>query len=99
MYGDKIQTNMRKRIEIKYSGRVQGVGFRFTAERLAKANGVNGYVKNLSDGRVAVVAEGEEKLLEGFLNALEIEMERCLDNKNLEWLPPTGEFKRFEIRF
>src|SRR2546422_7507960 len=46
------------------SGRVQGVGYRFFAERVAQELGMGGYVKNLWDGRVEVYAIGDEALLE-----------------------------------
>ena len=45
-----------KRMQIFFSGTVQGVGFRFTAERLARRFPVTGFVRNLEDGRVEVVA-------------------------------------------
>ena len=48
----------RERRRIYYSGRVQGVGFRFSTQRLASGFAVAGSVKNLRDGRVEVVAEG-----------------------------------------
>ena len=51
---------MRKRMHILYSGRVQGVGFRFTAETMAVESGIQGWVKNLGDGRVEIMAEAEE---------------------------------------
>jgi acylphosphatase len=53
------------------SGRVQGVGFRFFAERTATSLGVGGYVKNLYDGRVEVYAIGSAKQLDALRNALQ----------------------------
>ena len=47
-------------------GRVQGVGYRYFALRAAEALGVSGYARNLADGRVEVVAEGEEAVLTDF---------------------------------
>ena len=52
------------------SGRVQGVGFRFFAERTATSLGVGGFVKNLFDGRVEVYAIGSAKQMEALKNAL-----------------------------
>jgi acylphosphatase len=49
------------------SGRVQGVGFRFFAERAARAAGVKGWVRNLPDGRVETVAEGDEEAVSRYL--------------------------------
>lgn len=51
-------------------GLVQGVGFRFFAQRAAARHQVSGYVRNLSDGRVEAVAEGEAKAVENFKNDL-----------------------------
>jgi acylphosphatase len=48
------------------AGRVQGVGYRFFAERVAIQLGIHGYVKNLWDGKVEVYAIGDEVLLEEF---------------------------------
>jgi len=52
------------------SGRVQGVGFRNFACKIGKSCGLTGYAKNLSDGTVEIVAEGEEKKLAEFLHRL-----------------------------
>lgn len=60
----------RSRLEIIYSGRVQGVGFRFNAKMTARGFDVTGTVKNLPDGRVELVAEGERAELEAFAQAI-----------------------------
>ena len=88
-----------RRVEIRYSGRVQGVGFRFTAERFAVAHKVVGYVRNLADGRVEVVAEGEENTLKEFLDTIRQDMGYLVSSYTINWFPATGEFKKFSIRF
>ncbi len=55
---------------VYYSGRVQGVGFRFTAQHVARGFDVAGYVRNLPDGRVELVAEGDPAEIDGFLAAV-----------------------------
>ncbi len=52
------------------SGLVQGVGFRFFTQRAAARHQVRGYVKNLEDGRVEALAEGDEKSVENFKHDL-----------------------------
>jgi acylphosphatase len=54
-----------------FSGRVQGVGFRATAERLAGRFAVDGYVRNLDDGRVELVASGDPGEIDAFAAAIE----------------------------
>ncbi len=61
---------MKIRKHFCFSGRVQGVGFRFQACRLAQSLGLTGYVLNLSDGRVELEAQGEEELVWNLLSAL-----------------------------
>ena len=60
----------RERLRVHYSGRVQGVGFRLTSEHLARSFEVVGYVRNLEDGRVELVAEGEPTELQSFLDSI-----------------------------
>lgn len=63
-----------QRRRVWYEGRVQGVGFRYTARRLAEAFPISGSVRNLADGRVEVVAEGEPSAIAAFLDAIAREM-------------------------
>ena len=58
-----------------FSGRVQGVGFRYTTYQVAKEFELSGYVQNLADGRVRVEAEGERAEVESFLKTLRDRMD------------------------
>ena len=58
-----------------FSGRVQGVGFRYSTFQIAKGFEVNGFVKNLLDGRVELQAEGEEGECKAFLTEVESELD------------------------
>ena len=82
-----------------FSGHVQGVGFRYTARSTARRYRVSGYVQNLSDGRVVVVAEGDGAELERFLADLRASMQEYLRDMQTEFGTPTGEFASFDVRF
>lgn len=56
-----------KRLRIVVKGLVQGVLFRAYAKRRANSLGLNGYVKNMQDGSVAIVVEGDDSAVESFL--------------------------------
>ncbi len=56
--------------KIIFSGRVQGVGFRYTTNRIARNYPVQGYVKNLPDGTVELMAEGEEDQVAKFVDEI-----------------------------
>lgn len=90
---------MRKRVHIFYSGYVQGVGFRFTTERIAHKLGVTGWVRNLIDGRVEVIAEAEETVLKRFIEQIEEQMRGYIRNAKIDWTEAQNEFGDFEIRF
>jgi len=62
------------RRRIFYQGHVQGVGFRYTTHRIAANFDVTGYVKNLTDGRVEVVIEGQAKEIKAFMDELAADM-------------------------
>lgn len=97
--GKPAGCSMRKRMHILYSGRVQGVGFRFTAENIAIELGIQGWVKNLSDGRVEIMAQGEEEVLKDFSKRLKQFFLRYIQNTDIQWQDATGEFNAFEIKF
>jgi acylphosphatase len=64
----------RERRRVVFSGRVQGVGFRFISRRLAQRFAIAGFVRNLDDGRVELVAEGERDEVDSFLAAIHREL-------------------------
>ena len=78
-------------------GRVQGVGFRFFAERAARELGVRGWVRNRPDGSVEALAEGEDEALETFIERLKRgPLSSRVDRVEVAEEPPQG-FSRFEI--
>ena len=82
---------------VVYSGRVQGVGFRYTTHSLAQGYAVTGYVRNLSGGDVEVVAQGEPEEIDRFLTALQSRMTRYIAGKTAQE-QPCGDFKSFMVR-
>jgi acylphosphatase len=83
---------------IWYSGHVQGVGFRLTARRVATGYEVAGTVRNLADGRVELVAEGERGELEAFRTAIpEAGLRGFIRDAQVLWGPALGGFRGFEI--
>jgi acylphosphatase len=88
------------RVRVKAAGRVQGVAYRFFAEKSAAALGVTGWVRNLPDGRVEVLAEGEAGPIESFLERLKAGPRLArIDSFDVLREPATGEFGDFRIVF
>ena len=88
----------RKRMQVLYSGQVQGVGFRYTARSVAAGFEVTGTVRNLADGGVELIAEGAKDELEGFRQAIrESGLEHFIRHEAVTWQEATGEFRGFEI--
>ncbi len=91
---------MKARVHILISGEVQGVFFRSNTRDFANGLGLKGWVRNLTDGRVEVVAEGEKSLLERLI-------EFCrkgppgarVENIEIEWEENKDEFEGFDIRY
>lgn len=84
---------------VLYSGHVQGVGFRYTAARLAERHAIQGYVKNLRDGRVQLVAEGNETTVMAFLQDVRSTMGDNIQAVQTTSCPPTNEFDGFSIQY
>jgi len=90
---------MKIRTHVYYSGQVQGVGFRYTVERLARGQPVTGFVRNLRDGRVELVVEGEQADVGRLLDNVDRIMAGYIHNRLAEDEQPTGEFSGFEVAF
>lgn len=70
-----------------YSGRVQGVGFRYTTANLAKRFDVAGYVQNLPDGRVRLDVQGAVAQVQGLLDAIDQKMAGKIRSKDVSDMP------------
>ncbi|MEN8253932.1 MAG: acylphosphatase [Verrucomicrobiota bacterium] len=89
-----------KQMQVLFSGRVQGVGFRYTVCRMAESFRVTGFVRNLMGGDVEVVAEGVEQELLGFLNEIRgSHLGRHIVRERLSWAAATGEYEEFRVTY
>ncbi len=88
---------MSIRRTVYFSGDVQGVGFRFTAAGVARAFDVVGTVRNLSDGRVEIVAEGDSGELDRFFGTIHDEMSGLIRDTQATESPATGQWTGFHI--
>lgn len=90
---------MKKQLHGIIRGEVQGVSFRDFTRSAARAALLTGFVRNLSDGAVEVVAEGEESDLRAFLLHLKEKHPFAkVERIDEVWREPTGEFSGFHIR-
>jgi acylphosphatase len=94
---DVYTASMKSRVHVYFSGRVQGVGFRFTTAQTAKRFAVTGWVRNLYDGRVEMKAEGEAAELDRFLDAIESEMRGNIESRERSTEAATGEWSSFDV--
>jgi acylphosphatase len=81
------------------SGRVQGVGFRFFADAVAQREGLHGWVRNLPDGRVEALAEGEADAIDRFEHAVRHGPSGArVENVQIDHTTPSGRDTGFTIR-
>ena len=88
---------MTTRKTIHFSGHVQGVGFRYTAQAIAREFAVVGYVKNLADGRVELGVEGEESEIGRFVERIREHMGGYIRHVDTSASAATGEFTDFRV--
>lgn len=85
-------------VKVLFSGNVQGVGFRARTAKVAARHAVTGYVKNLDDGRVELVAEGAEAEVRAFLSAVKARLSSHISRAE-ESFVPVETFSDFRIAY
>jgi len=93
-----MSTASPKRYTVHFTGRVQGVGFRYNTGSIARRYDVTGYVRNCPDGSVELVAEGMPRELDGFLGDIHDHFFNNIRNERRDVQEATGEFTGFDIR-
>lgn len=95
-----IEVNRKMQLYVLISGKVQGVFFRNFTKRNAKQLGINGYAKNLANGKVEVVAEGDKMQLDALIKKLQQGSPASrVENVKIEERTFTGEYKSFSIKY
>ena len=85
-------------MQVYYSGNVQGVGFRYTVKTVATGFDLAGTVRNLPDGRVELIAEGEKGELEEFRAAIrDSGLDHFVQKEEVNWGEAQDDFRGFEI--
>ena len=88
----------RARLQILYSGSVQGVGFRYSVKSVANGFEVTGTVRNLADGRVELLAEGTKDELDAFRQGIrDSGVDHFIHKEDVNWNEAKNEFRGFEI--
>ncbi|MCK4999958.1 MAG: acylphosphatase [Anaerohalosphaera sp.] len=84
---------------IIFTGRVQGVGFRFTAQRIAQRYDLVGYVKNIPNSSVEMLIQGRPKDIQACLNDIAETFAGHIRQTNIEDITPTTAYTAFNITF
>ena len=94
----RVSQTPTNRLTCLFSGRVQGVGFRYTVQNLAMRYDVGGYVRNTPDGRVELVMEGPDEEMQHLLDVVKERMDGFIRKTTCDQSAATGEFTSFTIR-
>ncbi|MDF7809506.1 acylphosphatase [Pontiellaceae bacterium B12219] len=85
-------------MRVIFTGRVQGVGFRYQVAELAASFSVTGIVRNVLDGDVELIAEGEKEKLAEFLHQIKnSRLKQNIFKERIEWKPAESDYHRFGI--
>jgi len=94
----QVNVSSRRRRIVTYSGHVQGVGFRYTAKTVAAGFEVVGTIRNLPDGRVELIIEGDRAELDAYCLALrDAGLAGFIRDEAVSWADATNEFRGFEV--
>lgn len=85
------------RAHIFYSGIVQGVGFRYAVQRFAREFDVSGWVRNLSDGRVEILAESSKENIQELMDRIDDQFGHSIRSKKVDFSNSTGMLADFDI--
>ncbi|QSR88448.1 acylphosphatase [Methylacidiphilum caldifontis] len=89
---------MKKQLKAYFYGHVQGVGFRATTWRVAQFYNIDGIVRNLRDGRVELIVEGEEQTIKDFIRELtHSHMKSYISHVDFIWGEAEGKYIHFHI--
>ncbi len=92
--------NLKVKAHVIISGRVQGVFFRGKTRNEAEKHNINGWVRNLADGRVEAVFEGEKADVDKLISFAGTGPSRAkVRDLDIKWMDYTGEFNDFQIRY
>ena len=84
---------------IIFTGSVQGVGFRFTAHRIAGRHQLTGYVRNLADGTVEMLAQGSAEDIDDCIRDIQQSLPGHIRDVNIQEVPPDPTHRDFRITF
>ena len=85
--------------KVVFKGRVQGVGFRFTARQLASMHGLKGFVRNEPDGSVLLKLSGHREAIQDMLSDLKTRMSGYIESTDYNELSDEADYNGFEVRF
>ncbi|MDX2200369.1 MAG: acylphosphatase [Phycisphaerae bacterium] len=87
------------RLQVNFTGTVQGVGFRVTADHFARRYPVTGFVRNVADGTVQIEVQGDPSAVDAFLNDIRAEFGSGISNEEVRTVTVVAGEGEFAIRY